>query len=55
MASDAAAAMDVDAAPRPPAASPQYNYVVSAQQATAVTQAAVGHFTGAGDVNLVLG
>lgn len=35
--------------------SPMYNYVVTAQQATAVTHAVVGHFTGPGDVNLILG
>ncbi|KAI8467206.1 MAG: mono-functional DNA-alkylating methyl methanesulfonate N-term-domain-containing protein [Monoraphidium minutum] len=38
-----------------PHSSPTYNYVVTAQQATAVTHAVVGHFTGPGDVNLILG
>lgn len=37
------------------ASSPLFNYVVSAQQPTAVTHAVVGNFTGPADVNLLLG
>jgi hypothetical protein len=49
--------MEVDAAPGSSSkpASPMYNYVVTAQPPTAVTQAVVGHFTGPADVNLILG
>jgi hypothetical protein len=54
-----AESMDVEDAaaggPSRPQSSPMYNYVVTAQQPTAVTQAVVGHFTGPGDVNLILG
>lgn len=35
--------------------SPLFNYVVSAQPPTAVTHAAVGHFTAGSAVNLILG
>lgn len=35
-------------------ASPLFNYVVSAQQPTAVTHAVVGNFTSPADVNLIL-
>lgn len=47
--------MEVDApgaTARP--ACPHFNYVVSAQQPTAVTAAVVGAFTGPGDINLIL-
>jgi hypothetical protein len=52
-----AQSMEVDApasasAERPP--STLYNYVVSAQQPTAVTHAAVGNFMAPGEINLVL-
>lgn len=48
--------MEVDVAEKPAARpSPLFNYVVSAQQPTAVTQAVVGNFTAPGDVNLILG
>ena len=50
--------MEVDdgaAAAKAPRPSPLFNYVVSAQAPTAVTHAVVGHFTSAGDVNLILG
>ena len=33
----------------------QYNYVVSAQKPTAVTHSAVGNFTSAESLNLILG
>jgi hypothetical protein len=53
-AEDGAAPMEEDQELRP-RASPLFNYVVTAQPPTAVTHAVVGHFTGPGDVNLILG